>query len=73
MADLQLENTLSIRPSHWSNPGQTDYSKPLPDEVEKMAEKYDEIPLRNTVYFAPGDHENPYNWPVVSLAHFCPH
>lgn len=33
-----------------------------------MGEKYDERPHRNTVYFAIGDRENPYNWSVVSLA-----
>lgn len=69
MADLQLEKTLSIRPSHWSAPGQTDYSEPLPNEAEKMEEKYDEKPHRKMVYFAPGDRENPYNWSLVSLAH----
>lgn len=70
MADLQLENTLSIRQNHWSNPGQTDYSEPLPEEVGKMGEKYDERPHRNIVHFAIGDRENPYNWSVVSLAYF---
>lgn len=35
-----------------------------------MGEKYDERPHKRTVYFAIGDRENPYNWSVVSLAHF---
>ncbi|KAI5845080.1 major facilitator superfamily domain-containing protein [Morchella snyderi] len=62
MAELQLTQSLSIRPSHWSGPGNTDYSEPMPDEAEKMDEKFDEKPNLNLVYFAPGDPENPYNW-----------
>lgn len=70
MAELQLEKTLSIRPSHWSNPGQTDYSEPSPDEAEKMEEKYNENPNRNLVYFATGDSDNPYNWSMVGSIHY---
>lgn len=65
MAELQLTQSLSIRPSHWSGPGNTDYSEPMPDEAEKMDEKFDEKPNLNLVYFAPGDPENPYNWSMV--------
>lgn len=39
----------------------------MPDEAEKMKEKFDQKPRQNMVYFAPGDPENPYNWSLVGL------